>query len=207
MPGIIVNVTVGMGHGTLGSALQEHLSRSGLPSDGGDSEAFAVVKIGPMPYPIPNTKSRKRAVKIHDLNHLVTGFKTDREGELEISAWELASGGCANYGAAWVLDLVGMFSGLFICPRRTVRAFLLGREQQNLYRYQLDELLALPVAEAQVRISDSAQRVRVPAVVQLTALGLVALPLAVLMTAMWWVVTPLWLLSKFRARTAGPSIS
>lgn len=160
-----------------------------------------MVKIGPMPYPIPNTRSRKRAVKIHDLNHLVTGYKTDKAGELEISAWELASGGCQNYVAAWILDLVGMFSGLFICPRRTVRAFLLGRQQQNLYPYALDELLALPVVEAQVRIlSGSARRLRLPAFIQLICLGILAIPVAVVMTVLWWIFTPLWLVGRARAR-------
>lgn len=81
---------------TMAAVLEEHLRESGLPSDAGDSERFAVVKVGPMPYPIPNTRSRRRAVRIHDLNHVVSGYHTDREGELEISAWELASGGCCD---------------------------------------------------------------------------------------------------------------
>ena len=160
-----------------------------------------------MPYPIPNTRSRKRAVKIHDLNHLVTGYKTDREGELEISAWELASGGCSSYGAAWVLDLVGMLSGFIVCPRRTVRAFLLGREQQNLYRYPLDELLAMPVTDARARLSTGeTQRIKLPAVLHLAGLTLVAVPLAAVMTVMWWIFTPLWLITKARARMASASI-
>lgn len=116
---------------TLAAMLREHLLRSGLPADGGDTEPFAVVKLlGRIPYPIPNTKARKRAVKIHDLNHLVTGYLTDRKGELQISAWELASGGCQSYAAAWTLDLVGLFAGFFICPRLTVQAFLGGRSNR-----------------------------------------------------------------------------
>src|ERR1035441_2879457 len=110
-------------------ALAEHLAASGLPPDAGDSDPFAVVRIFYLPYPIPNTRARKRAVRIHDLNHLVSGYQTDRIGELEISAWELASGGCRDYGAAWVLDLAGLLGGLVVAPRRTVRAFWAGRSQ------------------------------------------------------------------------------
>ena len=40
----------------------------------------------------PNTDSRKRAVPLHDLHHILTGYKTDWMGEAEIGAWELRAG-------------------------------------------------------------------------------------------------------------------
>ena len=87
---------MGDGSQTMAEALAVHLAASGLPPDGGDTERFVVVKLALVPYPIPNTAARKRAVKIHDLDHLVTGYATDRVGELEIAAWELASGGAGS---------------------------------------------------------------------------------------------------------------
>lgn len=77
-------------------ALAEHLAASGLPPDAGDSDLFAVVRILYLPYPIPNTRSRSRAVRIHDLHHLVSGYKTDRIGELEISALERPAAGAGT---------------------------------------------------------------------------------------------------------------
>ena len=50
--------------------------------------------------PFPNTPSRKRAVRYHDLHHALTGYATDLTGEFEISAWEIGSG-CADHVAAW----------------------------------------------------------------------------------------------------------
>jgi hypothetical protein len=193
---------------TLGSALSAHLAASGLPPDGGDSEPFAVVKIALFPYPIPNTKGRKRAVKIHDLNHLVSGYQTDRIGELEISAWELASGGCQNYGAAWVLDLAGLLGGLIVAPRRTVRAFTAGRHQQNLYRYAFDELLSLPMAEARARVDRPGVSWvrRIPAVVHLSAMTLLALPAALVMAGAWYVLMPAWGITRLRARRTALSV-
>jgi len=193
-------------HLTLGQALAEHLAASGLPPDGGDSERFAVVKIALFPYPIPNTKARKRAVKIHDLNHLVSGYLTDRIGELEISAWELASGGCQRYPAAWVLDLGGLMGGLVVAPRRTVRAFRAGRSQQNLYRYPLDELLAMPLDSAR-RLVDQPppdRRRWLPPPVQLIALTLVALPATAVMALLWFVLMPAWGISKLTGRRQAP---
>jgi hypothetical protein len=186
---------------TMAAVLEEHLRASGLPPDAGDSEPFAVVKVGPMPYPIPNTRSRKRAVRVHDLNHLVSGYRTDREGELEISAWELASGGCGGYGAAWVLDLAGLLSGFFVCPGRTVRAFRRGRRQRNLYPYAPDDLLAMDFdrARALTAAAPSGVLTRLPSSLHLAALTLAALPVALVMSLLWWVFYPAWVLTRRNA--------
>ena len=187
-------------------ALAEHLAASGLPSDAGDSEPFAVVRIFYLPYPIPNTRARKRAVRIHDLNHMVSGYKTDRIGELEISAWELASGGCRDYVAAWVLDLAGLLGGLVVAPRRTVRAFLAGRRGQNLYAFDYEELLNLTVDDAQRLASEplSTRMRRASAGLHVAAFVLLALPAAIAMTIAWYALVPAWLLNRaFRRR--GPA--
>jgi hypothetical protein len=183
-------------------ALARHLAASGLPPDAGDSDPFAVVRIFYLPYPIPNTRARKRAVRIHDLNHLVSGYETDRIGELEISAWELASGGCRDYGAAWVLDLAGLLGGLMVAPSRTVRAFWTGRTQQNLYSFEYDELLGLSIADARRLASEPVptRLRRAPAPLHLAALVALAVPAAIAMSIAWYVLVPAWLLSRARRR-------
>jgi hypothetical protein len=193
---------------TVAEVLEEHLRQSGLPPDAGDSETFAVVKVGPLPYPIPNTRSRKRAVRIHDLNHLVSGYRTDREGELEISAWELASGGCGTYRAAWVLDLAGLFAGLFVCPTRTVGAFRRGRSQRNLYPHAPDDLLAMAIDEARAltAAAPAGRLARLPTSVHLGFLTLAAIPVFAAMSVAWWFLYPAWLLTRHPApaRRAAP---
>jgi hypothetical protein len=185
---------------TMAAVLEEHLRASGLPPDAGDSQRFAVVDVGLLPYPIPNTRARKRAVRIHDLNHLVSGYRTDREGELEISAWELASGGCGRYSAAWVLDLAGLLTGLFVCRRRVVRAFRQGRGERNLYPYSPDDLLAMdfPDAWAMVRSGRPTGLLnRLPVSVHLSVLAVAAVPVGAGMSVAWWVLYPAWLLSRW----------
>ena len=179
-------------------ALAQHLAESGLPPDAGDSDPFAVVRIFYLPYPIPNTRARKRAVRIHDLNHLVSGYKTDRIGELEISAWELASGGCRDYVAAWVLDLAGLLGGLMVAPKRTVRAFLAGRKQQNLYSFPYEELLTLSVADA-CRLANEPLHTRMrgaSAGLHLAAFVVISLPAAIAMSIAWYALVPAWLLNR-----------
>ncbi len=85
---------------------------SGVAVDGGSSDRWVVLRFGRIPAPFPNTSARRKVIALHDVNHLVAGVSTGNVGEAEISAWELASGGCGQYLAAWALDLAGMLMGL-----------------------------------------------------------------------------------------------
>jgi len=126
---------------TLRTARAEYFARSGFPADGGYGDAWVKVKLAGRFVPaFPNLPSRVRAVKLHDLHHIVTGYDTSWTGEAEIAAWELASG-CRSYVAAWLLNLGGLAIGLLIAPRRTMRAFARGRSTRNLYRVEFNEAL------------------------------------------------------------------
>ena len=61
-------------------------------------DAWVRFKVGPLPVVFPNTRSRKRAVPMHDLHHVATGYGTSLVGEAEIGAWEIA-GGCGRFAA------------------------------------------------------------------------------------------------------------
>ena len=86
-------------------------------------------------------EARRRAVGVHDLHHVLTGYGTDWTGEFQISAWELASG-CGPYGAGWLFALTGTLSGLLFAPQKTLAAFRRGRRSSNLYRHPHPERLA-----------------------------------------------------------------
>lgn len=130
---------------TLHDARERYLAENGF--DPAYDERWVKLKAGPLPIWFPNAKGRVRAVKLHDLHHLVTGYPTTWTGEAEIAAWELASG-CGAYGWAWSLNLSALPIGLAIAPRATWRAFVRGRRSSNLYRRdgEVDAtLLARPV--------------------------------------------------------------
>jgi hypothetical protein len=128
------------GDPTLGAARARYFEENGFGADGGYGAAWVDFHLGPLPFPFPNTAARVRAVRFHDLHHLVTGYRTDLLGELEISAWELGSG-CADMTAAWVLNLGGFAAGLLWSPRRIFRALVRGRRSRNLYRETFDDAL------------------------------------------------------------------
>jgi hypothetical protein len=117
------------------------------------SDTWVRVKLGPIPFVFPNTRSRKRAIPLHDLHHVATGYSTSLVGEAEIGAWEVA-GGCANYWAAWLLNSTAFAWGLALAPRRVFRAFVRGRHTRTLYREGWSEhLLDLSVAELRDKLA------------------------------------------------------
>jgi hypothetical protein len=110
----------------------------GLGPDGGYDARWVRFRIGPITIPIPNTKARRRALPLHDLHHIATGYDTSWVGEGEIGAWEIASG-CGRYFAAWMLALAAMQIGVLIAPRRAWRAFVRGRQSRTLFVETWDE--------------------------------------------------------------------
>ena len=116
----------------------KYFKQNGFAQDGGYSDKWVKLKIGPAAVPFPNPPARQRAVWLHDLHHIATGYETSWTGEAEMAAWELGSG-CGNYYAAWVLDSMTLGVGLFVAPRRVWNAFQKGRQSTSLYCSNVDE--------------------------------------------------------------------
>ena len=136
---------------TLREARDQYFFANGFGESGGYDDAWVDFKLGPVPLPFPNTPARVRAVRYHDLHHVLTSYDTDIVGEFEISAWEIAAG-CKGYVAAWQLNLGGMLGGALVAPRRTWRAFLRGRYSRTLYGADLDQLLDTSVHDMKNRV-------------------------------------------------------
>ena len=133
---------------TLKQALSGYFADNGFAADGGYTDKWVVGMFGPVPFAFPNVEARRRAVRVHDLHHVLTGYATDGVGDGEIPAWELASG-CTQYGAALYLNVLGMFVGWLLARDAIWRAFVRGRRSRNFYDRTYDEaLLATPVATA-----------------------------------------------------------
>lgn len=129
-----------------------YFERSGLPEDGGYGQRWIKLTRKRLPLYLLNSAPRRRAVPYHDLHHVLTGYDTSTTGESEISAWEIAAGTWPHWFAL-LLDLAGLALGLFIAPRRTLRAFVRGRRSRSLYAEPLtDELLASSVGSTRARL-------------------------------------------------------
>jgi hypothetical protein len=161
-------------------------------SDSTYNDAWVKLKLGPLPLVFPSSPSRKRAIPLHDLHHVATGYATTLVGEGEIGAWEIAAG-CGNLTAAWVLNASAFAMGLVIAPRRMARAFVRGRHSRTLYHSGWrDDLLELSVAELRERLALSDTPPRATWRDRLAFAGwcaLVAMPglaLAALAITVWW---------------------
>jgi hypothetical protein len=124
---------------TLREARERYFELNDFPG-GGYEDRWVKVKVGAFPIWFPNVASRKRAVRYHDLHHILTEYETTWRGEAEIGAWEVATGG-AGAAVGWLLDLLAFAVGLVIHPRGVYRAFVRGRHSANLFRAEFDDAL------------------------------------------------------------------
>jgi hypothetical protein len=139
---------------TVGEARSRYFEEAGFPPDGGYAAKFVqLAKLGPIPVGFPNSDARRKAVVLHDLHHVATGYKTDWTGEAEISAWEIASG-CGRMWFAWYINLQGMVLGWVVNPGATWRAWVRGRHSRNLYHEGVsDQLLRETVGSLRARLA------------------------------------------------------
>ncbi|MCA9719687.1 MAG: hypothetical protein H6713_14340 [Myxococcales bacterium] len=133
-------------------ARERYFLDNGFGAGGNYDEKWVRVDLGPIPVMIPNTPGRIRAVRYHDLHHIVTGYATDLVGEFEISAWEIGSG-CGRLWFAWMINMTGMIAGLFVAPGAIYRAFVRGRHTRSLYDRPFDDaLLERPLGELRAEL-------------------------------------------------------
>src|SRR5690349_21340358 len=145
---------------TLRDARALYFRLNNFGEDGGYAEGWIKVKVWQVPIWIPNTEGRRRAVKLHDIHHVLTEYPTTWRGEAEISSWEVGSGGLYKYYAGWLLDLLNIAQGLVVNPRGVYRAFMRGRGNKNLFSREFsDDILDHQVGEYRHELLlDSASR-------------------------------------------------
>ena len=154
----------------VGEALQSYLRAYDFgDTQGGYDDRWARLKFGRVVFWVPNIEARRQAVKRHDVNHILTGYEPIvLKGELQIAAFELASG-CGKYWFAWFVNLVGLPLMVFY-PRLCVRAFFRGlRTRRNIYRdYTLGEAVwarSVDDLRLEMGISDLDKPVKKPTIV------------------------------------------
>ena len=153
-------MTTANGSMNIGEALTQLYKDHDLPLDGGEHESVFHVKIGPVSIPLPNPPARQRAVFIHDVNHLLTGYNAVfSDGEMKIAAYEVGTG-CGRVWIAWLINLWLMAFAAFVHPTAVFRAYVRGRQADSLYRMSRERaaLRAMTVAEVRrmIRLDEQA---------------------------------------------------
>jgi len=128
---------------TVGAARDAYFAKTGF-STAAYEERWVRVRLFGLPITFPNVASRRRAIRFHDLHHVITGYGTDPRGEAEIGAWELAAtfgDRGPRYAAAWMLNTFMVSLGLVTAPRRVYRAFVHGMHCKSVYRFGWSDAL------------------------------------------------------------------
>lgn len=128
-----------------------YFKRNGFTVDGYSAPTFTIKLLG-IPFTLPSTANRKKALPLHDFHHILTGYGTNWIGEAEIGAWELRAG-CTSLVTYW-LNGSGVPLGLCISPRKVWRAFHAARGASTLYREteRYDVLLQMTVDSVRRRL-------------------------------------------------------
>lgn len=135
----------------IGDALTRLYKEHDLPPDGGEHEALFHVRIGPITIPLPNPPARQKAVFIHDVNHLLTGYNAVfSDGEMKIAAYEVGTG-CDRVWAAWLLNLWLMAVAALARPKTAFQAFVRGSQAVSLYRLAPDRSTLRAMSVGDVR--------------------------------------------------------
>ena len=147
-------------HWTLREARDRHFAIGGFCEEQ-YAARFVRFRFGTRSVWLPKSPGRTRALPYHDLHHVLTAYPTSWRGEVEIAAWELASG-CRDYLTGWVINLGALAIGLVLAPTPACRAFVRGRHSDNLYGAVIAPLLGSHVGDirAQLRLDGGTPRAR-----------------------------------------------
>ena len=136
---------------TLRAALDGYLASNGfdVAAYGAPTYEVDLGEVTGEVWTFPNTPARRRAVPLHDLHHVLTGYGTGVMGEAEIGAWELVAG-CTSLFLWWInASAVGV--GLLLSPTRVVRAGIDAVGQRSLYRHGVPYASLLEMTVGQLR--------------------------------------------------------
>ena len=187
---------------TMRAARDRYFEVNGFGKDGGYADAWVDFKLGPVPMPFPNTAGRIKAVKFHDLHHILTGYDTNATGEFEISAWEIGAG-CRSMPAGWVINMGGLAAGTISAPRRILAAFVRGRRSRSLYGETFAPLLDRTVADVRAGFIGADERANTRDVVAFVATALLAVVVGLAFSAVMLPFVPVGLVASWLRRREG----
>jgi len=132
---------------TVRKAREKYFTENNFGEDGGYGRKWVPLKFGMFTLMLYNSRARRRAVPLHDLHHIATGYPTSPKGEAQIAIWEL-SAGTHDMWFAFFINLPALMYGFVLWPKDSLAAWRRGRRSHSLYCREFDEgLLELTVHE------------------------------------------------------------
>ena len=128
--------------------MDHYLAENGFTTAGYSSPRSEGSLVG-FKFSVPNPPSHQRALRLHDLHHVATGFGTDHAGEAEISVWQARLGLHAAGHYVGAIVLANVLVGFVAAPRRTLAALRLPKVGRSLFNVavEYEPLLDLTLGE------------------------------------------------------------
>lgn len=127
-----------------------YLAENGFTVEAYDSPTTSGSFLG-MQFAVPNPPPHQRAIRLHDLHHVATGFGTDHAGEAELSAWQARRGLRRTGMYVTTIVMANALLGVVFAPRRTLVALRNSGAGSSLFSMTIDYELLLERTVGELR--------------------------------------------------------
>mgnify|MGYP004248651059 CR=1 FL=1 len=90
------------------------------------TDRWIKLSLGRINVYLPNLPARKRAVGLHDIDHVLTEYDATWRGEFEIAAFELGMG-LGRYWFGWFIHCQTLLLGATLSPSASLASYARGR--------------------------------------------------------------------------------
>jgi hypothetical protein len=105
--------------------LQQFYLNNGIPKDGGADNKTFLFQVFGLPLKLPNPEFRRKALYIHDIQHVLNKKDTSWKGEGFIAGWEIGTGMWKHFPLS-ILALWAMAYSLWLYPKSVFQGFKKG---------------------------------------------------------------------------------
>ena len=116
---------------TVSEKLNEFYVLNNLDKDGGEDNPFFYLKFRFFSLKLPNSDFRKKAVYIHDIQHILFDCDVTWKGESFIAGWEIATKIWKHFPLG-IMSLWAMGFSLFNYPKEVIRGYKTGLKYKGI---------------------------------------------------------------------------
>ncbi len=129
---------------TVEQVLDSYLAGKGLSR----SDSWIYLLIGGLRVPYFPAAPFRHFLTIHDLHHILSGYSTGLRDEIYLIGWELTSGGWGRHNWWYFGKTIHLLWMFLLSPVGVWTALKEGARRQNLYGFDLDEVLQMEYEDA-----------------------------------------------------------
>ena len=129
---------------TVEHVLDSYLAGKGLSR----SDSWIYLLIGGLRVPYFPAAPFRHFLTIHDLHHILSGYSTSLRDEIYLIGWELTSGGWGRHNWWYFGKTIHLLWMFLLSPVGVWTALKEGARRQNLYGFELDEILQMEYEDA-----------------------------------------------------------